>query len=125
MAGTRILDFLPPGSCHLPPEGAIAQLGERLLCKQEVVGSIPSGSTKFWLDAVQISACLERYRIDGHWLSIKLEIVNRGYARVLATWPGNVMSVITQIAVGSVLKMRIIWSRSRIRFNFPADSWSK
>ena len=28
------------------PNGAIAQLGERLLCKQEVVGSIPSGSTK-------------------------------------------------------------------------------
>jgi hypothetical protein len=28
--------------------GAIAQLGERLLCKQEVVGSIPSGSTS-WL----------------------------------------------------------------------------
>jgi hypothetical protein len=27
------------------PTGAIAQLGERLLCKQEVVGSIPSGST--------------------------------------------------------------------------------
>jgi hypothetical protein len=25
--------------------GAIAQLGERLLCKQEVVGSIPTGST--------------------------------------------------------------------------------
>ena len=25
--------------------GAIAQLGERLLCKQEVVGSIPSSST--------------------------------------------------------------------------------
>ena len=28
-----------------PASGAIAQLGERLLCKQEVVGSIPSGST--------------------------------------------------------------------------------
>ena len=28
--------------------GAIAQLGERLLCKQEVVGSIPSGSTTSW-----------------------------------------------------------------------------
>ena len=25
--------------------GAVAQLGERLLCKQEVVGSIPSSST--------------------------------------------------------------------------------
>src|ERR1700752_144729 len=31
------------GRC--PNAGAIAQLGERLLCKQEVVGSIPSGST--------------------------------------------------------------------------------
>ena len=27
--------------------GAIAQLGERLLCKQEVTGSIPVGSTIF------------------------------------------------------------------------------
>ena len=27
--------------------GAIAQLGERVLCKHEVVGSIPSGSTTF------------------------------------------------------------------------------
>ncbi len=27
--------------------GAIAQLGERVLCKHEVVGSIPSGSTSF------------------------------------------------------------------------------
>ena len=28
-----------------PRRGAIAQLGERLLCKQEVTGSIPVGST--------------------------------------------------------------------------------
>jgi hypothetical protein len=28
------------------PDGAIAQLGERLLCKQEVAGSIPAGSTR-------------------------------------------------------------------------------
>ena len=38
-----------PGTAHEgelgKPDGAIAQLGERLLCKQEVVGSIPSGST--------------------------------------------------------------------------------
>ena len=27
--------------------GAIAQLGERLLCKQEVIGSIPFTSTNF------------------------------------------------------------------------------
>jgi hypothetical protein len=28
--------------------GAIAQLGEHLLCKQGVVGSIPTGSTKLF-----------------------------------------------------------------------------
>jgi hypothetical protein len=28
--------------------GAIAQLVERLLCKQDVVGSIPAGSTSFF-----------------------------------------------------------------------------
>ena len=27
------------------PEGGVAQLGERLLCKQEVIGSIPFTST--------------------------------------------------------------------------------
>ena len=34
-----------PGSNITPTRGAIAQLGERLLCKQEVTGSIPVGST--------------------------------------------------------------------------------
>ena len=29
-----------------PAKGGVAQLGERLLCKQEVVGSIPFTSTK-------------------------------------------------------------------------------
>ncbi len=34
--------------------GAIAQLGERVLCKHEVVGSIPSGSTIFVMRAARI-----------------------------------------------------------------------
>ena len=34
----------PPIECE-KIRGAIAQLGERLLCKQEVIGSIPIGST--------------------------------------------------------------------------------
>ena len=32
---------IPNDTCH----GGIAQLGERLLCKQEVIGSIPFAST--------------------------------------------------------------------------------
>ena len=31
-------------SAYIEGSGAIAQLGERLLCKQEVAGSIPAGS---------------------------------------------------------------------------------
>ena len=34
--------------------GAIAQLGERVLCKHEVVGSIPSGSTIFLALATRV-----------------------------------------------------------------------
>ena len=32
--------------CNAPQKGGLAQLGEHLLCKQGVVGSIPSSSTK-------------------------------------------------------------------------------
>ena len=34
-------------SIFLPIHGALAQLGERLPCTQEVSGSIPLGSTNF------------------------------------------------------------------------------
>ena len=37
---------LPSDVGPLSSAGAIAQLGERVLCKHEVVGSIPSGSTR-------------------------------------------------------------------------------
>ena len=41
------------GSRNVDPfkSGAVAQLGERLLCKQEVIGSIPFGSTSFLISS--------------------------------------------------------------------------
>ena len=42
------------------PDGAIAQLGERLLCKQEVVGSIPSGSTNLLVQSIRIALAKSR-----------------------------------------------------------------
>ena len=42
------MQLLPdPPMSETTRRGAIAQLGERLLCKQEVIGSIPIGSTNF------------------------------------------------------------------------------
>ena len=42
-----------PAVVDSPFYGALAQLGEHLLCKQGVVGSIPTGSTRvsrdFWV----------------------------------------------------------------------------
>jgi hypothetical protein len=51
--------------CLLPPEGwipampetacgALAQLGERLICIQKVIGSIPIGSTKIRLRQILV-----------------------------------------------------------------------
>ena len=42
-------------------DGAIAQLGERLLCTQEVGGSIPPGSTNLWIELEQpvLIVCLQ------------------------------------------------------------------
>ena len=39
---------MAPSAVNSQLRGAIAQLGERLLCKQEVAGSIPAGSTSSW-----------------------------------------------------------------------------
>ena len=41
-----------PDRCLLiPGAGGVAQLGERLLCKQEVIGSIPFTSTRAETDS--------------------------------------------------------------------------
>ena len=40
--------------------GAIAQLGEHLLCKQGVVGSIPTGSTRFGIPGIKPKFITER-----------------------------------------------------------------
>jgi hypothetical protein len=49
-------------------DGAVAQLGERLLCKQEVIGSIPFGSTslrtRFPVYAPGSLASRERTKIE-------------------------------------------------------------
>ena len=38
----------PIGLDPMPKPGAVAQLGERLICTQEAVGSIPISSTSVW-----------------------------------------------------------------------------
>ena len=46
------------GASVMEGPGAIAQLGERLLCKQEVTGSIPVGSTSFPVPSAKRAACV-------------------------------------------------------------------
>ena len=60
--------------------GAVAQLGERLLCKQEVVGSIPSGSTKI---AVQFWRLLVSM-----WKRFSRLVEDMAGARCLTLWIG-------------------------------------
>jgi hypothetical protein len=56
-----------PSTCHL--NGAIAQLGERLLCKQEVVGSIPSGSTRPRARSMASNVEESKFRRLQRWIS--------------------------------------------------------
>ncbi len=46
------LDYIFRSRCvsigQAPSLGAVAQLGERLICIQEVAGSIPTSSTSWW-----------------------------------------------------------------------------
>ena len=37
------------------PKGAVAQLGERLICTQEVAGSIPTSSTRSGVTGVRVA----------------------------------------------------------------------
>ncbi len=45
--------------------GAIAQLGERLICIQEVIGSIPFGSTICFLRRVVLALLMSETSLDG------------------------------------------------------------
>ena len=49
MAYSAVLEtvFCRFKSCHQYQYGAVAQLGEHMLCTHKVVGSIPIGSTKY------------------------------------------------------------------------------
>ena len=62
--------------------GAIAQLGERLICIQEVVGSIPSGSTtSCWQPGFRQRKILAA--VFG-WFACSAYIVKRRFVRVFA-----------------------------------------
>ena len=60
MAGPSSYPFIrheAPAWVSRPLSGALAQLGERLICIQEVIGSIPIGSTSGDLGLRQPQAC--------------------------------------------------------------------
>ena len=64
-------------------DGAIAQLGERLLCKQEVVGSIPSGSTNSVRASVRkVARSAVGLKLEAHMLLPRAEIFAVGECRL-------------------------------------------
>ena len=79
-----------PGPPSFPTgrvSGAVAQLGERLLCKQDVVGSIPSGSTIPGVERM-IGHSYKKF-VEGSCLPLVLhDIVKRRFVRVPYSEPG-------------------------------------
>jgi hypothetical protein len=85
-------------------KGAIAQLGERVLCKHEVVGSIPSGSTRRRLPSLGFQPPAytghrpkTRFRFRAHGsLPLRTErglsyIVKRKYIRLVRRFAGQAL----------------------------------
>lgn len=50
--------------------GAIAQLGEQVLCKHQVVGSNPSGSTKFRKPLFHYGIGLHKYSHENLYMCV-------------------------------------------------------
>ena len=71
--------------------GAIAQLGERLLCKQEVVGSIPSGSTSGICSSSVILNSLPSLGVKPAARRVLSDIVKRGLIRACSRGNSRVM----------------------------------
>ena len=67
---------LLPDPPDLGPGGAIAQLGERLVCNQKVAGSIPAGSTTLPQPPAKPSA-MKRARLYG-----RSRLIARQHCRV-------------------------------------------
>ena len=55
-----------------PACGAIAQLGERIVRNDEVVGSIPTSSTKFWLNVFSSRKNLIAHVILIGWITTEV-----------------------------------------------------
>ena len=80
--------------------GALAQLGEHLLCKQGVSGSIPLGSTSANLVAMFRDGSPKFSRYEEPQLC-GLRAVNAGFARIFDIVNGFLIDAATKAAFGS------------------------
>ena len=101
--------------CIPSSDGAIAQLGERVLCKHEVVGSIPSGSTKVWAArsrrrVERMEALPNPFRCD---LSVSLSAQALDVTK--ADWPANRIPVLRRSfrpSISDIVKRKRIRSKA-------------
>ena len=91
-------------------QGAIAQLGERLLCKQEVAGSIPAGSTKL-SKSIRCARPLRRVllfkNLEG-FLFFDAKFSSESFVFDSQAWKCRVRIVMNQLHIPRLLG--VIWS---------------
>ena len=82
----------PPQSCRSwrsrgwPRHGGVAQLGEHLLCKQGVVGSIPITSTSSWCDGLGFGSVRRREEVGFGTVSWITRVVGGSCAWCCSAW---------------------------------------
>jgi hypothetical protein len=93
--------------------GVIAQLGERLLCKQEVTGSIPVGSTRisFWNSARSAtkSALRSEFQLFRLLFKNSEEVKRTWFSQTRFVWVRDCITSIGALSA-SLLTKRSLWS---------------
>ena len=106
--------------------GALAQLGERLICIQEVIGSIPIGSTKTTASAsTAVSVCsscwteIDIVKREHQRCGIPREGCRRDPAR---SYPDRICATSATLSKSSMTNQTTIYGSSRDELRFIAGS---
>jgi hypothetical protein len=95
-------------------DGAIAQLGERLLCKQEVIGSIPIGSTSLTplqcLPKTSQPVCLRRPGAFARCLKIRKFCFDAKFSSELILFGNVAFANVNQLDERNLKLLEVIWS---------------
>jgi hypothetical protein len=102
--------------------GAIAQLGERLLCKQEVTGSIPVGSTRICVGIQREAPPRARFAVSFRIFRLLFnnseEVKRIRFSQAGFVWVRDCITSVGALSASALTKRSLwsfVWRRAELR----------